>query len=87
MEDSLNIFKDSEMRSRIIGMNTCMISFDFFFGTMLGELLLRHSDNLSRALQRSHVLAAEEHVICGNDDSENSGVTSSRTEFFTVLGE
>ena len=47
------------MRSRIIGVSTTMKSFTFFFGTVLGELILRHSDNISRTLQGSHVSAAE----------------------------
>ena len=51
------------MRSRIIGVSATMKSFTFFFGTVLGELTLRHSDNLSRTLQRSHVSAAEGQQI------------------------
>ena len=50
-EESLEFVKDSEMRSRIIGVSTTMKSFNFFFGLVLGELILRHSDNLSRTLQ------------------------------------
>ena len=47
------------MRSRIIGdSTTTMKSFNFFFG-LLGELILRHSDNLSRTLQASYISAAE----------------------------
>lgn len=41
------------------GVSTTMKSFNFFFGVSLGELILRHSDNLSRTLQSSHVSAAE----------------------------
>ena len=51
--------KEAEMRSRIIGVSTTMKSFNFFFGVSLGELILRHSDNLSRTLQSSRVSAAE----------------------------
>ena len=47
------------MRSRIIGVSACMKSFDFFFGASLGELLLSHSDNLSKTLQSSTMSAAE----------------------------
>ena len=49
--ESLEFVKETEMRSRIMGVSTYMRSFDFFFGVFLGELLLRHSDNLSRTLQ------------------------------------
>ena len=51
----------SAKHSRIIGISvsTTMRSFKFFFGVMLGELILCHSDNLSRTLEVSHVSAAE----------------------------
>lgn len=58
-DESLEFVKEAEMRSRIIGVSTCMKSFDFFFGVLLGELLFRHSDNLSRTLQATHMSAAE----------------------------
>ena len=57
--ESLEIVKDAEMRGRILGVSTYMKSFDFFFGAMLGKMLLRQSDNLSRALQGSHMSVAE----------------------------
>ncbi len=37
--------------------------FDVFFGISLGELLLKHSDNLSKTLQTSSMSAAEGHKI------------------------
>ena len=52
-QESLEFVKETEMRSRIIGVSACMKSFDFFFGASLGELLLSHSDNLSKTLQSS----------------------------------
>ena len=54
--------KETDMRSRIIGVKTCMRTFDFLFGIMLGELLLRRSDNLSKTLQSPHMSAAEGHA-------------------------
>ena len=62
-EESLEFVKDSEMRSRIIGVATTMKSFNFFFGVVLSELILRHSDNVSRTLQTSHISAAEGQKI------------------------
>ena len=62
-DESLEFVRDAEMRSRIIGVSTTMRSFKFFFGVVLGELILRHSDNLSRTLQASHVSAAEGQMI------------------------
>ncbi|KAL5514956.1 hypothetical protein EMCRGX_G000052 [Ephydatia muelleri] len=58
-EEALEYVKETDMRSRIIGVKTCMRTFDFLFGIMLGELLLRHSDNLSKTLQSRHMSAAE----------------------------
>ena len=36
-----------------------MTSFEFMFGVVLDQLLLRHGDNLSRTLQSPHLSAAE----------------------------
>jgi len=36
-----------------------MKTFNFLFGTLLGELILKHSDNLSRTLQNVGISAAE----------------------------
>ena len=58
-EESLDFVKEAEMRSRIQGVSVCMTSFDFMFGILLGQLLLRHGDNLSRTLQSPHMSAAE----------------------------
>ena len=40
-----------------------MYSFNFLFGTYLVELLLRHTDNLSKALQHQSLSAAEGQMI------------------------
>ena len=58
-EESLDIVKEAEMRGRIIGVSTYMKSFDVYFGVILSEMLLRHSDNLSKSLQTSQMSAAE----------------------------
>ena len=42
-----------------IRVSTHMRHFDFFFGTMLGHLILSHSDNLSRTLQGTDISASE----------------------------
>ena len=47
------------MKSRILGVSSCMEKFDYFFGISLGELLLKHSDNLSKTLQSSKMSASE----------------------------
>lgn len=53
--ESLEFAKEADMRSRIIGVSASMKSFDFFFGVSLEELLLNHSDNLSKTLQSNYI--------------------------------
>ena len=50
-EEALEYVKDSDMKARIRGVSTHMRNFDFFFGTMLGHLILSHSDTFSRTFQ------------------------------------
>ena len=50
---------DAEMKARIIGVETQMHTFDFLYGVFLGELILRHTDNLSKALQHKSLSAVE----------------------------
>ena len=51
--------KEADARARVNGVSAQMKSFDFLFGVALGELLLMHSDNLSKTLQHKHLSAAE----------------------------
>ena len=51
------------MRSRIIGVQAQMSNFSFCWGIKLGELLLRHVDNQSKALQNPKLSAASEQEI------------------------
>ena len=48
----LKEYKDTETKARIIGVETQMNKFNYFFGVKLAILLLRHSDDLSTTLQR-----------------------------------
>ena len=43
---------DGEMKACIVGVETLMRNFNFLFGVFLGELILRHSNNLSKTLQQ-----------------------------------
>ena len=40
-----------------------METFDFLFGVLIGELLLCHSDNLTKTLQSKDISAAEAQQI------------------------
>ena len=58
-EESMNSQIDSEMKARIIGIETQMLTFNFLLGISLGTLILQHSDNLSKSLQHDTITAAE----------------------------
>ena len=58
-DEALEISRDTETKARIQGVQSQMIKFDFLFGVVLGEMILRHTDNLSKALQAKVISAAE----------------------------
>jgi len=58
-DEAVNFVRDSEVIARIRGVASQMQLFDFFFGLVLGESLLRNTDNLSRTLQKKNYSAAE----------------------------
>ena len=64
-EEAVDRVSDTEMKARIQVVAAQMAKFDFFFGVSLGQLILRHSDNLSRTLQHRNLSAAEGQNIAG----------------------
>lgn len=60
---SVENYKDTEMKERIRWVQAHMNRFDFFFGLLLGECILQHSDSLSATLQKATLSAAEGHAI------------------------
>ena len=60
--------RDMEMSARVNGIRAQLEKFDFLFGVMLGEEVLRMADNLSRTLQHKDLSAAEgnqaAHLTC-----------------------
>ncbi|SMN02628.1 hypothetical protein SPONN_1502 [uncultured Candidatus Thioglobus sp.] len=58
-DEAYEAVKDTESKARIQGVHSQMESFNFLFGTVLGEILLRHTDNLSKSLQHKTRCAAE----------------------------
>ena len=58
-EWSLDICKDIKMTARIRGVQGMMATFPFCFGCTLGAFILKHTDNLSHALQGSSMSAAQ----------------------------
>ena len=61
--ESLERVKDTEMKARIQGVSAQMMRFDYFFGVSLGLLILRHTDNLSKTMQKADISAAEGRAI------------------------
>ena len=51
-EESYSDVKDTDIRARIKGVDAQMKTFDYLFGVMLGQSILRHTDNLSKGLQQ-----------------------------------
>ena len=49
-DEALDVARDSETRARLIGVQHCMSTFEYFFGVMLGEMILKHTDNLDQTL-------------------------------------
>ena len=50
-DEVVDITRDSEIKARIIGVAAQMKTFEFAFAVHLAEMLLRHTDNLSKTLQ------------------------------------
>ena len=62
-EEAVEVVRDTETKARIRGVSAVMNSFDFLFGCMLGEMILKHSDNFSSTLQHKTLSAAEgQHI-------------------------
>lgn len=62
-EEAKEIAPDSETRTRIAGVEFKMSTFPYLFGVLLGECVLKHTDNLSKTLQTSTLTAAEAHHV------------------------
>ena len=58
-DEAVRATHDTETKARIQGVAIQMKTFNYVFGNMLGELILRHSDNLSSTLQHKSLSAAE----------------------------
>ena len=62
-EKAREVVRDTGSKARIHGVCSQMNTFDYLFGTMLGEIVLRHTDNLSKTLQDKTCSAAEGQEI------------------------
>ena len=62
----LDVYKNTESKARVNGVQSQMQNFDYFFGLRLGTLLLRHTDNLSISLQAEDLCATQAQTIVKN---------------------
>ena len=62
-EECLESKLEREIRAQIIEVNHQMTTFEYYFGVNLGSLLLKHSDNLSKTLQKIKLSAAESQSV------------------------
>lgn len=62
-EESIAVARDTELKARIQGVSAQMNTFAYLYGNMLGEMILRHADNLSSTLQHKTMSAAEGQVV------------------------
>ena len=61
--EALEATKDTEAKAHIQGVCAQMKTLDFFFGTVLCEMVLRHTDNVSKTLQGKVMSAAEDQEV------------------------
>ena len=62
-EEAAEAARDTESKARIQGVSSQMNTFKFLFGTFLAEMVLRHTDNLSKTLQDKTRSAAEGQIV------------------------
>ena len=62
-EESKDLASDPLLKARIVGVQAQFKNFRYFFGMLLGEIILKHSDNLSKTLQSPKLSASEGQQI------------------------
>ena len=62
-EETADATKDTETKACIHGVSVLMKTLDYLFGNTLGEMILRHTDNLSSTLHNKHLWASEGQQI------------------------
>ena len=62
-EETTLTTSDTEMKARIQGISSQMRTFQYFFSLILSEMILRHTDKLSKTLQNPELSSTEAHEI------------------------
>ena len=63
-EEAVDIVHDTETKARIRGVSSQMKTFNFLFGTVLSEMLLRHTDNLILAAEGQGIAKMVIATLC-----------------------
>ena len=83
-DESLDGNLEPETKNRIFGVKSQMTTFDYFYGVTILQLVLRHSDNLSKTLQKSSLTSCQGKEIA---DLTLQTIISLRSESeFELLG-
>ena len=61
--EAVDVVSDTETIACIWGVAAQMTFFDFFIGLVLGEMLLRHCENLSKTFQKPYLSAEEGQTV------------------------
>ena len=69
-ESSAAATNNTELTARILGIKTQMTTFKHFFGFVLSEVVLRHTDKLSQTLQKEELSLVEGHSIAMLDSAD-----------------
>ena len=62
-DESLDGNLEPKIKSRTFGVKSQMATFDYFYGLTVLKLVLRHSDNLSKTLQKSSLTSNQENKL------------------------
>ncbi|XP_065891716.1 zinc finger MYM-type protein 1-like [Dysidea avara] len=62
-EEALECTSETEMKARIQGFSSQMDTFKFYFSLILAEMILRHTDNLSKSLQNPELASTQAYEI------------------------
>ena len=62
-ETAVHATSDTKLKARIHGVGSQMQSFQFLFGLVLSEVILRHTDKLSQTLQQPKLSRIEGHGV------------------------
>ena len=90
LQEEFNLCLESrlepDIKSRIIGVKHQMSTFEFFFGVVIRERILKHTDNLSKTLQHKDISAIEGQEVASLSVRTLEGMRDEETfELFWIM--